>query len=77
MIETDSGNLSVKLGLNVVPLGDVNLDRRVDYRDLAIIVAKYCSARLDPGYSATADLNEDGLIDYADLAVVAAHYGES
>jgi len=63
--------------VNVIPFGDVNLDGKVGYRDLAIVVAKYGTRLLDPDYTPPADLNEDLLIDYKDLAVIVSHYGES
>jgi len=57
--------------------GDVNSDGLVDYKDLAIVVARYGSRRGDPSYLDAADVNLDGVIDYKDLAVVVSHYGGS
>ncbi|MCC6003746.1 MAG: dockerin type I domain-containing protein [Thermofilum sp.] len=57
--------------------GDVNGDGIIDYKDLAVIVARYGSRQGDSSYLGAADVNGDGVIDYRDLALVAAHYGES
>ena len=76
-VKTDAGDVAVKIEVNVIPFGDVNLDGKVDYRDLAIVVAKYGTRLLDPDYTPPADLNEDFVIDYKDLAVIVSHYGES
>jgi len=57
--------------------GDVNGDGIIDYKDLAVIVARYGSRQGDSSYLDAADINGDGVIDYRDLAFVVAHYGES
>jgi hypothetical protein len=57
--------------------GDVNGDGIIDYKDLAVIVARYGSRQGDSSYLGAADVNGDGVIDYRDLALVVAHYGES
>jgi hypothetical protein len=75
--KTDAGDITVKIELNVIPLGDVNLDGEVNYKDLAIIVSRYGAALTDPEYTPYADLNDDFNIDYKDLAVVTSHYGET
>ena len=75
-VKTDAGDITVKVELNVIPFGDVNLDGEVNYKDLAIIVSRYGAALADPEYTPYADLNDDFNIDYKDLAVVTSHYGE-
>jgi uncharacterized protein (DUF2141 family) len=57
--------------------GDVNGDGIIDYKDLAVIVARYGSRQGDSSYLDVSDVNGDGVIDYRDLALVVAHYGES
>ena len=47
-VKTDAGDVVVKIEVNVIPFGDVNLDGAVNYRDLAIVVAKYGAGLLDP-----------------------------
>jgi len=58
------------------PIGDINQDCRVDYKDLAILGAHYGSCTCDPSCFPRADINQDGKLDYKDLAILGAHYGE-
>jgi len=55
--------------VRVLLLGDVNKDDRVDYRDLAILVAVYGEV------NHPADFNEDGVLDYKDIAILMSNYG--
>jgi len=57
------------------PIGDVNLDGKVDMLDIAMI-AKYYGAKIgDPNYSIPCDINGDGKIDLRDLATAARNLG--
>jgi len=68
-----SANFSV--GLTVTPIGDVNADGVVDYRDVALIVGSYGLSTLKA--RPRTDLNHDDIVDYRDLAIVVANYGRS
>gem|GEM_PF-5636776 len=57
-------------------IGDLNYDGQVDYKDLAILISKYGSAKGEVSYLEDADINSDNKIDYKDLALLIAHYGE-
>ena len=47
-----------------VLLGDVNLDGRVDFRDIAPFVGVLASR----GFQAEADINEDGEVNFFDIS---------
>jgi len=53
--------------------GDVNGDKRVDGRDIAVI-AKYFGST--SGYPPNADISDDGKIDGKDIAVAAKNFGQ-
>jgi hypothetical protein len=56
--------------------GDINVDQKVDYKDLGMLGASYGLSLGDSGYNAAADLNGDGIVNYKDLGMLGAHYGE-
>ncbi|MEM4005900.1 MAG: dockerin type I domain-containing protein, partial [Desulfurococcaceae archaeon] len=64
------------LRLTVILLGDINLDWKVDYRDIAILTSAYGSMIGQPEYNYDTDINEDGTVDYKDLAILIANYGK-
>jgi parallel beta-helix repeat protein len=57
----------------VLLLGDLNYDRKVDGRDIAI-VAKYFGST--NGYPPNADVNGDGKVDGRDIAIVSRNFGK-
>ncbi|HSM49973.1 MAG TPA: GDSL-type esterase/lipase family protein [Thermoanaerobaculia bacterium] len=57
--------------------GDLDLDGRVDGRDLVAFAVLFGSASGDGRYEARADFNSDGRIDGLDLAALAANFGKS
>ena len=60
----------------VIP-GDVNADRKVDIRDLAIIAKLFGINYLDPKYSLNCDINGDGKVDIMDLAIAAKNFRQT
>jgi len=52
--------------------GDCNGDRRVDGRDLNIVLHNYGS---DDGWITRGDVNDDGKVNGGDLIVVVSTYG--
>ena len=57
--------------------GDINVDKKVDYKDLGMLGASYGLSLGDPGYNVAADLNGDDIVNYKDLGILGAYYGES
>jgi len=55
--------------------GDINGDRKVDIRDIAIVAAAFGSYLGHPRWNPIADINYDNKIDIRDIAFVAANYG--
>jgi hypothetical protein len=56
------------------PIGDVNLDGKVDMIDIATIARHYGAKLGEPNYSVGCDLNLDGKIDLRDLAAAAINF---
>jgi parallel beta-helix repeat protein len=59
------------------PVGDVNMDGKVDGRDIAIVARAFGSILGDPRWNALADVNDDGKIDGKDIVTVAKLFGKS
>lgn len=59
------------------PVGDVNMDGKVDGADIAIVAMAFGSFPGDPRWNALADLNEDQRIDGKDIVIVAINFGKS
>jgi hypothetical protein len=53
--------------------GDANGDKRVDFRDVAIITSSYGMSSVSVAFDNRADFNEDGIIDVLDLAILGAY----
>jgi parallel beta-helix repeat protein len=68
---------SVKIVGNLILLGDINGDGRVNYQDLYLLATAFGSTLTKPNWNWFADINEDGYINYRDLLRVALHFGES
>ena len=56
--------------------GDINLDLKVDYKDLFLLAAAYGSTIGEETYNRQCDINYDGKINYKDLFLLAANYGQ-
>lgn len=56
-------------------LADVNLDGKVDGRDIAIVAKSFGTKVGDPLYLPNADINLDGKVDGRDIALVAKFFG--
>jgi hypothetical protein len=56
------------------PIGDVNLDGKVDMIDIATIARHYGAKLGEPNYNVACDLNLDGKIDIRDLAAAAINF---
>jgi len=62
-------------GVLVKDLGNLNSDRQVDGKDLAIVAKAYNTKPGQPLWNSLADTNLDRKIDGLDIAVIASHFG--
>jgi hypothetical protein len=58
-------------------IGDVNMDGKVDGKDIAIVVKAYNSRPGDPNWDPGADLNGDLKVDGKDLGIVSKHINDT
>jgi hypothetical protein len=56
------------------PIGDINLDGKVDMTDIATIAKHYGAKLGERNYVVACDLNLDGIIDLIDLAAAARNF---
>jgi hypothetical protein len=57
--------------------GDINMDGRVDMRDLSLADQSFQSCLGDPRWNAMADENGDGIIDMRDIGIIARNFGNT
>jgi hypothetical protein len=57
-------------------VGDVNMDGKVDGRDITIAAKAFGTRPGDPMWNPNADVNGDGRVDGRDLTLIARHFGE-
>jgi parallel beta-helix repeat protein len=58
------------------PIGDVNMDGKVDGKDIATVALAFGSVPGGPRWNALADVNGDQRIDGKDITIVATHFGK-
>ena len=58
------------------PVGDVNLDGRVNFADFVGFAGGFGKKPDEEGYDPRADLNGDGEINFQDFVIFAGHFGE-
>ena len=56
--------------------GDVNGDRKVDVKDLVLVIKAFGSYPSHPDWNPNADINSDGKVDVKDLVLLIKHFGE-
>ena len=56
--------------------GDLNLDSKVDIKDIAVAASAFGSFLGHPKWNPIADINNDDKVDIKDLALIAMHFGE-
>jgi uncharacterized repeat protein (TIGR02543 family) len=76
LIFTMNANKTVTAIFEKLVTADINRDRIVNYRDLAILGAAYGTTRGQKEFDDRADLNKDGVIDQRDLTILGANYGK-
>jgi len=57
--------------------GDLNMDRKVDLKDIALAARAFGETRTRPRWNPMADINQDGKIDLRDIALVARNFGKT
>jgi len=65
------GNVKIKL------LGDVNGDRKVDIKDLVLLINAFASFPSHPRWNPNADLNGDLKVDIKDLVLLITNFGKT
>ena len=66
-----SGNVT----FGVILAGDLNLDGKIDMKDIAIVAKPFGTRPGDPLWNAVADVNKDGKVDMKDISIVAKEFG--
>src|SRR3989344_1133457 len=64
-----SGSDSDSVGINVVKIGDLNDDNKIDIFDLSILLSRWGTT------DAAADLNKNGTVDILDLSILLTNWG--
>jgi len=61
--------------ITVVYPGDVNMDKKVDMKDIAKVAKAFGSKTGDPLYDPDCDIDDNGKIDMKDVAIAAKNFG--
>jgi len=61
---------------NQRPLGDINIDYIVDFRDMNIAARAFGSIPGHPNWNQTADINIDRIVDYRDINIISRNFGK-
>jgi len=62
--------------INMTILGDVNVDGKVDMKDVGIVARLFQVPPTDTLWNSSCDINIDGKVDMKDVGIVAKHFGE-
>jgi chitodextrinase len=73
---TNSISQTVQVLNMTAKLYDLNGDKKIDMKDIAIVARAYGSNPSKPNWNPIADINGDGKVDMKDVAPVARHFGE-
>ncbi len=65
------------ISFNVVLLGDLYIDGKIDMRDIGTMASLYGTKEGDPDWNPNADIVEDGLINMRDIQAECGNYGKS
>lgn len=57
--------------------GDVNLDGKVDLKDIVLIIGKFGTKKGDPNWQPIYDLNFDDKVDLKDIVISIANFGNN
>ena len=57
--------------------GDVNMDEKVDIKDISAVAKAFGTSLGQPGYKLVLNENEDGRIDIRDIALIAKNFGKT
>jgi hypothetical protein len=64
-------------GLTLYLPGDINIDGKVDMKDIGLAARAFGETPTRPRWNPMADENEDGKIDLRDIAIVAKNFGKT
>jgi hypothetical protein len=70
-------SLTVRNGIHIIPIGDVNQDGTVNILDLTLIAISFGSSVGSPLYNPYADIDGIGTINISDLVACALHFGQT
>lgn len=69
-------NIALGGPIAVAMIGDLNLDGRVNMRDIGLVARRFQTSLLSPSWDCNCDVNDDGKIDMMDVGTVARHFME-
>jgi hypothetical protein len=72
-----TNNVRVWGYVQLIPLGDIDMDGSVDIIDAGILGLAFGSSPGMPHWVAAADLNNNGVIDIIDASIFAFHFNQS
>jgi hypothetical protein len=79
-VNLTSNALQSPLAVQVRILGDLNVDGKVDIKDLAFVgqfFGSYADSIISPRWNADTDINADGKVDIRDLTLIAKNFGKT
>ncbi|RLB04420.1 MAG: hypothetical protein DRG83_04835 [Deltaproteobacteria bacterium] len=76
--ETDTADNTFTDGVIYVGIiGDINMDKKVDMKDIGWICKAYGSTPTSPNWNPNADINNDNKIDMKDIGYACQNYGQT
>ncbi|MGB9671582.1 MAG: dockerin type I domain-containing protein, partial [Candidatus Norongarragalinales archaeon] len=76
--ETDTADNTLDDGLVYVGLAcDLNVDGRVDMKDIGIAVKAFGTTPQTPNWNPNIDVNNDGKIDMKDIGIIIKNFGNA
>jgi len=67
----------VTASFEIILLGDINKDGKVDIQDVATAALAFGSFPGHPRWNPSTDINQDGKVDIKDIGIVAQNFGQS
>lgn len=75
--ETETGDNTFTDGWIMLSIvGDINGDKKIDIKDLVLVIKYFATYPGHPNWNPNADVNCDGKVDIKDLVLVIKHFGE-
>jgi hypothetical protein len=70
-------NVALEKAIAVAMIGDLNMDGRVNMRDIGLVARRFQTPLFSPSWDSNCDVNNDGKIDMMDIGTVARHCGQT